>query len=397
MTVVEPSSNPHAAATGKIRAVHLLHTIAYGGVETILINWHKSLREHPTVPIEMSFVCFENPGHTERAFLTAAAKAGMCVQTVPWSRRKPIFSSGCKLAAILRASRADILHTHNTYADLTGLVAARMTGVKTVSSLYVWSDFGWKRNLLQWINKWALRSFDGVTAQCQCTLRDTWAHGIDPSKVRILPSGFDANRVVLTAAERATGRRELGAGLEDIVLINVARLYPEKAQGKLLTLFKQLLTDNHATKLWLLGVGPLEQELRAAAASLNLGDRVHFLGFRPDLERVLKLADIQVHPSFAEGIPMAALSGMAAGLPMVASAVGGIPEVLRHEDNGLLAPAADHPEFERSFTDSVRRLIREPSLRQALGARALRFIETEYSMEVSLAKLEALYRDLLKA
>jgi glycosyltransferase involved in cell wall biosynthesis len=380
-----------------VTAVHLLHTIAYGGIETILINWHKSLKGRSEASIKLSFVCFENPGHTEKAFLDAASAAGMSVRTIPWSRRKPVFSSGRKLASILRSENADILHTHNTYADLTGLVAARLAGVKTVSSLYVWSDFGWKRNILQWINKWALRSFDGVTAQCECTLRDTWAHGVQRGKVRVLPSGFEVNKVKFAPAERNERRQQLGAGPQDIVLINVARFYPEKAHGKLLSIFKGLVAENPNLKLWLLGVGPLDQELRAQSASLGLDGSVRFLGFRPDLEQLLKLADIQVHPSFAEGIPMATLSGMAAALPIVASSVGGIPEVLRHEVTGLLAPGAGHPDFDRSFTDSARRLILDSALRQRLGAGALRFIETEYSMETSLNNLEALYRDLLAA
>ena len=121
----------------KIKAVHLLHSIAYGGVETILINWLKRVRAIPDAGIELSLVCFSNPGQTEEPFLLAARKEGLEVRTLPWSRRKPILSSGIKLARILRSEQADVVHTHNTYADLTGLVAAKLARVKAVSSVYV--------------------------------------------------------------------------------------------------------------------------------------------------------------------------------------------------------------------------------------------------------------------
>jgi glycosyltransferase involved in cell wall biosynthesis len=379
----------------KIKAVHLLHSIAYGGVETILLNWFRKVRASPDSRIELSLVCFQNPGGTEQAFVNAARKQGLTVRTIPWSRRKPFFSSGLKLARILRAEHADVVHTHNTYADLTGLVAARLTGVKTVSSVYVWSDFGWKRNALQWINERALRWFDAVAAQCHSTLRDTCARGIDPRKVRILPSGFELNRDHLQERERARRRAARGAGANDVVLINVARLYPEKAQDKLLRIFKGLLSGHPGLKLWILGVGPLEQSLRATARELQLEDQVAFLGFSEDLASVLKLADIQVHPSFAEGVPMSLLSGMACALPVIASGVGGIPEVLQDGVSGILVPAANDPEFEGRFSRAVLKLVEDPGLRRGLGTQAATFIETEYSMEAAIRKLERLYADVL--
>jgi len=377
----------------RIKAVHLLHTMAYGGVETILINWFKEAQASSR--LEISIVCFANSNGSEKAFIEAAARNNISVKTIPWSRRKPLLSSGRKLARILKEENADVLHTHNTYADLTGMVAAKLAGVKTVSSLYVWSDFGWKRNLLQLINQWALKSFDAVTAQCRTTMRDTCARGIAPGKVRILPSGFELNRHPLSAEERERQRLEYGASKENIVLVNAARLYPEKAQAKLLDLFKELVAEDKRLKLWILGVGPLEAELHARAKELGLEPHVRFFGFCADLHRVLKLADIQVHPSFAEGIPMSILSGMATALPIVASEVGGIPEVLENEKSALLVPSAGAPGFDDAFKNAVLKLLRDPDYRVTLGKQSAAFIESEYSMEAAMRKLEQLYRDVL--
>jgi len=389
------SNHPTLPSDRKIKAVHLLHTIAYGGIEAILINWAKRTRWDLTCNVDLSLVCFSNPDRSEQAFITAARKENIAVQTIPWTRRKPIFSSGKKLARILRAEHADVLHTHNTYADLTGWVAARRAGVKIVSAQYVWSDFGWKRNLLQWINQWALRSFDCVTAQCRATLQDTCARGVDPLRVHILPSGYEPDRTTLTSSERLHQRGLFGANETDVVLVNVARLYPEKAQARLLEVFRQVANVHSHARLWILGVGPLENDLRSRARALNLNNHVRFLGFRDDLQAVLRLADIQVHPSSAEGIPMAILSGMAAALPIVASEVGGIPEVLQQDITGILVPSVNHAGFESAFAGAMLKLIGDPEKRGAMGARAARFIEGEYSMEAAIRKLEQLYTGLL--
>ena len=391
-----PAGKPSVAPAGrKIKAVHLLHTIAYGGVEDIIINWFKHLQASPNPFMELSLVCFENPGHTEREFLDAVARAGIPVRTIPWSRRKPVFSSGRKLASILRNERADVLHTHNTYADLTGLVAAGLTGVKTISSVYVWSDFGWKRNLLQWINERALRHFDGVAAQCRTTMSDTCGRGIDPRKVRTVPSGFEVNRSCLSVPERIAQRRSHGVEETDVVLVNVARLYPEKAQAKMLRLMRQAVAVDPRLKLWILGVGPLEPELRALALELNLNGHVKFFGFCKDVQPVLKLADIQVHPSSAEGVPMAVIGGMACGLPVVASAVGGIPEILESGVAGLLVPSADHPDFENCFKTAILDLAEDQERRLAMGREAQKFIEEKYSMEAALGELQRFYQDVV--
>jgi glycosyltransferase involved in cell wall biosynthesis len=387
--------NSGCSRSNPIKAVHLLHTIAYGGIETILINWFRKLKDDSNAPIELSLVCFANQDQSEQAFLEAARREGIDVETIPWSRRKPIFSSGKKLAKLLRQKNAQVLHTHNTYADLTGLLAARLTGVRTVSSVYVWSDFGWKRNVLQWINQWALRSFDGVTAQCRTTLQQTCARGIDEKKVRILPSGFELNQDSIPSRERFEQRRSFGAADNDLVLINVARLYPEKAQDNLLREFQKAVALHPNLKLWILGVGPLEAELKALAGELRLEDRVRFFGFCNDLHRVLNLADIQVHPSHAEGIPMSILSGMASALPIIASDVGGISEVLEDNVSALLVPPASHPQFADRFQKAVVKLVSNRDLGTRLASQAAAFIRNEYSMEAALRKLEQLYRDVL--
>lgn len=374
--------------SARVPVAHLIHTIAYGGVETALINWVKRI---PDDGFEPHLICFANPGETERPFVDAANAAGLRVLRIPWHRGKPVWRSARALKRILEEHRIRILHCHNTYAMLVGLVAARLTRVLTTTTLYVWGDFGWKRGLMQWMDRAMLPWFDTITAHCEETRRKTIEMGYKPEDVHLLVCGFDAKPVTTTAEERRARRAELGAADSDMVLINVARFYPEKAHEVLLEGFRLMREKEPRLKLWLLGVGPDEGRVRALSAALGLDESVRFLGFRSDLEYVLSLADIMVHPSHMEGVPLAVLSGLAAGLPVVATAVGGLPEVVRSGESGILIP----PGQPETLASAALGLVSDEARRRNLGERARRFIEEEYSLDAAARRVTTLYKEML--
>jgi glycosyltransferase involved in cell wall biosynthesis len=379
-----------APADGKkVSVIHLIHSMAYGGVDAIVIDW---LRTIDRDRFDVQLVCFANPGGTERPFADAARAQGLEVATIPWARRKPVFSAARALARLARARGAQIIHTHNVYADVVGLVAARWIGAKAVATLYVWGDFGFKRNVLQHVDRLALQFFDRITTQCEMTYRQTLERGLPEARTSVLASGMEVLPLDLVdPIERARRRRELGASDEHTVLVNVARLYPEKAQDLLLRAFKQVVARCPTARLWVLGVGPLEEQLKAQCAELGLDDTVRFLGFVTDLPEFLRLVDIQVHPSLNEGVPIALGAGMEAGLPIVATAVGGVPEVLDHGRSGVLIPAGD----EAALVEAVVDLVTNPDRARQLGAEARRFVEDRYSLAASVAKLERLYAEMV--
>ncbi|MGS0756894.1 glycosyltransferase family 4 protein [Roseateles sp. GG27B] len=171
----------------------------------------------------------------------------------------------------------------------------------------------------------------------------------------------------------------------------MARFYPEKAHVFLLECFAKLRINRPDLKLWLAGVGPLETEIRAAAQRLALGEAVRFLGFVADLPPLLMLADIQVHPALIEGVPLAICEGMAAGLPIVASEVGGLPEILDAGRNGVLVAGLDHDRF----VAAVQALLEQPERARQLGQSARRFIENDYSLRTAVGRVEATYEELI--
>ena len=372
----------------KIVVMHLIHTMAYGGIETAVLNWLSRLdRDRFTIHL----VCFANPGNTEEPFVNIAAQAGFEVEKILWNEGKPILRAAKKLSTLINTHQVDILHTHNCYADVIGLCSRFMTRVKLVTTVYVWAKFDLKRNIIQLINKFVVRFFDIVSAHCEDTFTKT-ARFIPAKRLRLLICGFEFDTIDMPADERERRRKEYGLDNDHIVLANIARFYPEKAQDSLLRCFKEIVSQESNVHLWMLGVGPLEKHLKNLCTELELNSKVTFIGFVDNLFEVLPLIDIQVHPSHMEGVPLSICTGMAAGLPIVASNVGGIKEVLRHEKTGILVPEND----EKQFVSQVLKLVKDADTRSRLGAAARHFIENDYSLGRAVKEVEKVYYEVMQ-
>jgi len=374
--------------TDKIRVAHLIHTMAHGGIETALINW---MRTFDGDEFDPSLLCFANPGGTEAPFLEACARANLPVERIPWGRLKPVHRAAAAVADFVRRRRIAILHCHNAYANLVGLLAARLSPVKTVTTVYLWSRVGWKRRVLQRIDQRLLPHFDQVTAHCEAALRETSNRGYPAGRIKLLTCGFADRVAEIDGRERTRLRASMGVAPGEVVLIKVARFWPEKRHDVLLRAFRALLDRRPAVRLWIPGVGPEEPRIKALARELGLDRRVDFLGFRPDLPELLAMADIQVHSSDEEGVPLAILAGMAAGRPIVSTRVGGIVEVLRDEWSGVLVDPGDPVQL----ADAIAGVIDDPLRRRVLGLGAQTFIREHYSLEAATRRVEATYREVL--
>lgn len=390
-TATYPSPySPEHRKIKPIKVTHLLHTMGYGGIETVLINW---LRYVDKSRVDVQMVIFANPGATEEPFVQAAQKHGISVKKIPWSRRKPIFKAAKKLVPYLKEHGTQILHTHNTYADVVGYVARRSCNVKLVATIYVWTgqDFGFKRNMLQAISAFVIKRFDKLTVQCEKARQESVDWGFTLDSVTVLPSGYEIPPAIeLSDEERRRLRAERGATDNEIVVCNVARLYPEKGQSRMLKIWQRVAQASPQARLWIYGIGPLEEELKALCRELKIEDSVSFVGFANELMKELKLCDVQLHPSFNEGVPIAICAGMASPLPIVATAVGGIPEVIVDGQSGFLLDSDDEAGIEKRTIE----LIQDAELRRRLSNESLRFIEEEYSMQAAVRILAETYETL---
>lgn len=380
------------APARKIRALHVIHSVCHGGIESALLNWVRGFPEYSGV--EPFVACFSGDRGLDAAFLRAAEGYGVSeVHRIPWTRSKPFFQAAKAVAALVESLQIDVVHTHAYYGDILGALLKRYSRVKVVATAYVWETYELHRQIMQVMDWVALHFVDQVTAHCEETRRRTVKLGFREKDVPLLITGFPVD-VPLPAPERRRRlRKEAGIADDEIFLVNVARLSPEKAHDQLLQSFQIIHQRYPKTKLWISGVGYKETEdkLLALRDSLGLRGAAEFVGHKPDLWPMLHAADIMTHSSHAEGVPIAGLYGMAAGLPVVISDVGGVYEVFHQNETGIRVPENDVEGFARTVIE----LIEDPAKRQRLGGAARDFVVNQYSIEVACKRVESIYREVL--
>ena len=285
----------------------------------------------------------------------------------------------------------DIIHTHLLASDIMGRLAGWLTGRPVVSTLHSnLADLQSEARHRQWMERWTARLLARRLVVVSENLRADTARwfGLPLSRVITIPNGVDAAAYEPPPGfDRAAVRAALLGG-DYPLIVNVARLTPAKDQRTLIAAFALLPADPPAPRLAFVGEGPLRADLAAQAAALGVADRVYFLGFRDDVAAVLAAADVFALSSEWEGMPVSLLEAMAAGCPVVATAVGGVGQVVRDGATGLLVPPGDPP----ALAAGLRACLDDPTAarRRATAARA--WVVQEFSMRAWAARWEALYR-----
>jgi glycosyltransferase involved in cell wall biosynthesis len=204
-------------------------------------------------------------------------------------------------------------------------------------------------------------------------------------RIKTIRNGLDVGRFV--AADRAVGRTRLNLAPNDIVIGNVGRLVPVKAQHVFIDALATLREQGLTFKAVLVGGGPLRAELEAQAQARGLADRVHFTGTQSEIEHLVAAFDVFVLSSSSEGLSNVIQEAMAAGRPVVATAVGGSDELVCHEETGLLVPPGSPAEM----ASAILRLAQSPELRERMGRRGQERAETEFGIDRMIREYEAVY------
>lgn len=303
------------------------------------------------------------------------------------------------LAGLLRRYRPNILHTHLPYANFYGRLAGFLARVPSiVTSLHSLEYTHWTSDRLRFrfrkfVDRMAGRLLNASFIAVSRAVRDDYVRHFGLKGVEVIYNYLDPVEFApMTADDVEAVRSQFGWTSKELVLLNVARLDWEKGQDSILLAMPGILKAIPEARLLLVGDGPKEESLRTTARSLGLKDVVVFAGKRRDIQSLLGMADVFLFTSVAEGLGIALIEAMAAGLPVVASQVEGIVEVVEDGVNGILV----RPEDTLEIAKAVVRLYAEPGLRCALGQQARLTVERRFSLAVGLAKVEALYESLVK-
>ena len=286
------------------------------------------------------------------------------------------------VATALRRTGARLLHTHEFGQAFVGACAARRAGVPHLITMHGGRYFAerWRRRIL-------LRSAVALSAAITAVSTPLAAElerrlQLRRGRVRRIPNG----------ARPAPGgsdgiRRSLGLPAETPLLLAVGNLYPVKGHQHLLSALALLAERSPPPHLAIAGRGGEEEALRAQAERTALTDRVHLLGMRADVGALLRSADLFVHPSLAEGLPLAVLEAMFAARPIIATAVGEVPTVLDGGNAGLLVPAGDPS----ALAAAIRRLLDDRSTATALGRAAAVRAALHYQIDQMVGRYVSLY------
>lgn len=296
-----------------------------------------------------------------------------------------------KIARLLRQLRPDVVHTHQTVGRYIYPVCRWIRPPLVVHTIHNVAhreiSKAWARRLQAWAYRWGVQPV-AIAEEVDRTFRAVYGR----APAALIPNGIPVERYTRQPEERLNWRLQEQIAPETVVLTCVAGLRPQKNHALLLRAYARINPAQQNTLLLLVGAhdphAPEHAEsLKQLTDSLGLSAYVRFLGGRSDVPAILNASDVFVLASHYEGNPLSVMEAMAAGLPVAATAVGGIPELIQHEHTGLLVP----PNDESALANALQQLVENSRLRAQLGQAAREYAERHFDIAVMVQAYERLY------
>ncbi len=345
--------------------MHIHKITGIGGSERHLLTLLPALRERG---VDARFLGLDVPGSDFARFYTELRAAGVPFEQVRCTTDFNPRMAGAVIGAVRRC-RPDLLHTHLVHGDIYGSIAARATAVPFVSSRH--NDDRYLLGPFRHIDRWFARPARRIIAISDAVRRFLEQAGLPREKLVTVHYGLDA----LSATPSEVTPSDLGVAPEVPVLLAIGRLTAQKDHATLLRAFAPVRTAYPGAVLAILGIGPLEEETHQLASQLGLEKAVLLPG-RLEIRNWLDRADIFVHTSRWEGFGIVLLEAMLAGLPVVATRVSAVPEVVVDNQTGLLI----EPGAVTALTAALSSLLGDPEQAAALGRAGLERVRTEFSI-----------------
>jgi glycosyltransferase involved in cell wall biosynthesis len=381
------NSLDHMTDHGRPRVLHLIHNLEAGGTERQAVELINRLDEKRFEP-QLAVIWWRGPLRQQIATR---------FPHVPEFPLRGFFNANAikqilRLREMMIENRIAILHAHDFYSGAMGVTAARLSGVKVIAAQrhLRLSD----RRIHDWGTRYIHKLANRVLVNAE-GIRDyiTKMGSVAPGKIVVVHNGLNAPADAQAVRERRRAEllAELGLGADVKIVGSVARLNLVKGHRYLVEAAAQVMKADARVHLVLVGDGDLRDEIEAQAARLGIGARTRLLGHRDDSAQLAAAFDVAVLASLSEGLPNAVMEAMAAGAPVVATAVGGVPELIEDGETGFLVPPAN-PE---AMAERIEYALSNADLTGQIAMRGRRFVINRYGMERMVAAVERLYDEVI--
>lgn len=369
---------------GGLCVAHVLLSLDLGGLERLVVDL---VREGRRQGQRVAIVCLERPGTLADEAERAGAKV-LCMGKPPGLCPRIVKS----LVRVFRELKPDVIHTHQigalVYAGPAARGACRPVVVHTEHGKHYAA-----RRRTRWLGRLASHYAQRFFCVSRNIAEEVISFRVAPEwKITVAPNGIDIAKFQ-NAGAGAEARRELGIPPAAPVVGAVGRLNEIKRQDLLIRAFARLKLRYEEAHLLLVGDGPKRAELEQLASELLSVDCIHFIGYQAAPERFLQAMDVMALTSRSEGMPLAVLEAWAARVPVVATRVGGVPELIADEQTGLLVEFGDVP----GLASAIERLLNEESLARQVRTAAGTRVTEQFSLEQMAAFYQRHYSELLSA
>ncbi|MEW6127511.1 MAG: glycosyltransferase [Acidobacteriota bacterium] len=393
--------------TRKPRVLHLVNSFEAGGTERQFVELLKRINRN-RFDVRLAAIRKEGAFYQEIAPLFSEISEFR----INSFYNRNAFNQLRRLRALIQKEAIDIIHTHGFYDSLFGTVAGRLSNITVIASQrhLKLSD----RRVHEWGTRIIHRFANRIVVNSQA-IRDSIIERNQACESKIIvirnglcelatPSNSNRKNQTPSHAEQLNNElarqqahkalcRELGIHPQSKIFGMVARLYPVKGHKYFLEAAAQVAANAEQAHFVLVGDGELKNQLAQQAENLGIQNRLHLLGNRSDARHLVSAFDVAVLTSLSEGLPNTVMEAMSAGVPMVATAVGGTRELIRDGETGFLVPPADV----NSLVERLRFILSNETLSKRIAENGREFVTSQFSISRMVEAVEHLYEELLTA
>lgn len=389
-----PDSFSRARPVIKLLAV--VEATNVNAVAKHVLEFHRAAKElyqpsSESPELKISLVTFDRNGGSAE-FINAARRQGLEIDVIP-ERGRFDLSVVRALARVVAERAPDIITTHQVKSHFLMKISRLWQRYPWVAFNHGYTATDLKVRLYNQLDRWSLPRADKVITVCQAFAQDLVENkGVSADRILVQHNSIQPEPPV-SSEEVAALRSELGVTDREQIVLAVGRLSKEKAHRDLVEAFKRLSENSPelSVKLVIAGDGPERGTLEALAVALGISERVVFAGHVSNIQHYYAIANVLANASHSEGSPYVLLEAMAAGVPVVATSVGGVPEIVVNEESALLVPAR-RPEL---FEKALHRVLSDEELAKTLRANAAARVANDFSVKSHARSLIHIYEDLL--